>query len=210
MQTLHKRNKDISIIIPVYNLEDFLGPMLMCLSVQDLGSYQEEILFVLNNCTDRSEDVIRESELDCRIITCETQGCGPARNRGLEEATGNYVWMMDGDDWLCSSTAIKDVLDRAYADDLDILRIPFASNYYHWQYFSMVWQYLLRREFISGFRFPDYQPAEDDAYMSEVLAKAGCNRYNHMSLPSMSEQLYFYNFMREGSNMVRHMRGEKI
>ena len=199
---------DISIIIPVYNLANFLAPMLDCLALQKLGDYRAEIIFVLNNCTDQSEQVIRRSGLDCKIIECTTQGCGPARNKGYDHATGNYIWFMDGDDWLLSDTAVKDVLDKVYAEDLEILRIPFASNTFNYQYFSMVWQYVFKREFINGIRFPDYQPSEDDAFMRLVLAKELCA--NHLALPYIDETLYFYNYMRAGSNMERYARGEKI
>ena len=208
MPALHQCS--LSIIIPVYNLERYIVPMLGTLMVQDYGEYKVEIIFVLNNCTDKSEEIIRLSELDCTIINCETQGCGPARNAGLEIAKGEYVWFMDGDDWLLSETAVRDVLDKAYETDADILWIPYASDKFTYYYFSMVWQYLFRREFIGDLRFPNYQPAEDDAYMDAVLAKAGRNRYTYMYLPRVDHALYYYNYGRPGSNMMRYYAGEKI
>ena len=208
MQTLCECKADISIIIPVYNLENYLRPMLNCLIAQDFGDYKAQIIFVINNCTDKSEEVIRQSGLDCTIIHCATQGCGPARNAGLDIADGEYIWFLDGDDWLLSDTAVKDVLDKAKAEDLNILYIPFASEKFTWQYFSMCPQYLLRREFVKEFRFPDYQPAEDDAYMLMVLNKAGYTRYTYFNLPHVEKPLYYYNYMRPGSNMFRFYNGE--
>lgn len=198
---------DLSVIIPVYNLERFLDPMLSTLKAQDIGGYDVEIIFVLNNCTDNSEQVIKDSELPCAIMYCDEQGCGPARNAGLEQARGEYIWFMDGDDWLLSDTAIKDALTAAQVLDLDILRIPYDSNYYKWLYFSMVWQYIIRRDFIGETRFPNYQPQEDDAFMRELLTRAG---YVYPNMPSMKKALYYYNYEREGSNMFRYNRGEKI
>lgn len=201
------RECDLSIIIPVYNLENFLAPMLSTLKAQDIGGYDVEIIFVLNNCTDNSEQVIRDSELPCVIMYCDEQGCGPARNAALEQARGEYIWFMDGDDWLLSDTAIKEALTAAQVLDLDILRIPYDSNYYKWLYFSMVWQYIIRRDFIGETRFPNYQPQEDDAFMRELLTRAG---YVYPNMPSMKKALYYYNYEREGSNMFRYNRGEKI
>ena len=208
MSALHEC--DVSIIIPVYNLEGYITPMLNSLIIQDYGKYNAEIIFVLNNCTDNSEDVIRQSGIGCTIINCETQGCGPARNAGLEIAKGKYIWFMDGDDWLLSDTAVRDVLDKAYAEDADILWIPYASDSFRYYYFSMVWQYLFRREFIGDLRFPNYQPAEDDAFTAALLNKAVYGMHDPTKLPHMETELYFYNYMREGSNMFRVWSGEKI
>ena len=210
MQTLQQCKNDISVIIPVYNLERCIRPMLDSLKEQKLGDYKAEIIFVLNNCTDKSEKVIRRYDFDYTIINCTTQGCGPARNAGFDIATGTYIWFMDGDDWLLSDTAIKDVLDKAYAEDLNVLRIPFMSDLFLYQYYAMVWQYLLRREFVQELRFPEYQPAEDDAYMASVLKKNGYDSNSHMSLPCVNKALYYYNYMREGSNMYRVWHGERI
>ena len=210
MQTLHKRTHDISVIIPVYNLENFIQPMIDSLISQDLGDYTAQIIFVLNNCTDNSEAVIRNSGLDCTIINCTQQGCGPARNAGLDIATGKYIWFMDGDDWLTEPDAIRSVLDKVLGEDLDVMRIPFDSDTFLRDYFSMVWQYALKREFVKEFRFPDFQPCEDDCYMDAVLIKAGYSRFNHLNLPHINRTLYFYNYLREGSNMYMYSLGERI
>ena len=207
MPTLHKR-PDLSVIVPVYNLEKFIAPLLSSLKKQDTGAYIIEYVFVLNNCTDNSEAVIRNSGIDCTILNCEEQGCGPSRNAGLEHSTGKYVWFMDGDDWLLSDTAIKTALDKAQGKD--IIRIPFKSNAFNRDWFSMVWQYVLRRELIGDTRFPSIQPCEDDAFMEEILAKEGYNRVTYLLIPE-TEPLYFYNYLREGSNMYRVIvKREKI
>ena len=207
MPSLFERSADLTIIIPVYNLENYITPMLDSLKKQDTGDYEVEIIFVLNNCTDNSEKVIRQSGIDCQIIYCEKQGCGPSRNKALEIAEGKYIWFMDGDDWLLSDTAIKDAMNAAEIWDLDILRIPYESNSYNWLYFSMVWQYLIRKDFIGDVRFPNYQPGEDDAFTATLLAKAN---YIYPNMPSLNVPLYYYNYNREGSNMFRYNRGEKI
>ena len=114
---------------------------------------------------------------------------------------------MDGDDWLLSPNAIQEAMDTAQG--FDIIHVPYSKEKFRWEYFSMVWQYVMRREFVKEFRFPEYQPSEDDAYMEKVLAKAGYNRHTYHSLPQTST-LYYYNYMRTGSNMYRYTHGEKI
>jgi len=211
MQTLQQCKTDLSIIIPVYNLERFLQPMLDSMKEQQLDDYTIEILFVLNNCTDRSEEVIRSSGIDCTILTCTTQGCGPARNTALDVAMGEYIWMMDGDDWLLSDTAVLNVLEKAKCNGFNLLRIPFISDRFGGIYYSMVWQYLFRREFIDDLRFPDFQPGEDGAFMDMVFERFGCNRKNYLrKVPRMDAPQYCYNYLREGSNMFRFYRGENI
>lgn len=202
MQTLCERDTDLSVIIPVYNLERWITPMLNCLKDQMYGGHIIEFIFVLNNCTDRSEELIRESGLDSTILYCEEQGCGAARNVGFEASKGKYIWFMDGDDCLMSDTAIKDVIE--YRPEENILRIPYDSNRFTYQYYSMVWQYRFKRSFIEDVRFPNIQPSEDDAYMDMVLAKVGLNKQTYFMLPYIPQTLYYYNYLREGSNMYRH------
>ena len=211
MQTLQQRSPDLSVIVPVYNLEPFIGHLLQTLKAQILDDITVEHIFVLNNCTDDSEGVIRRSELpNTTILNCEEQGCGPARNMGFDISRGEFVWYMDGDDWLLSRTALRDVTRIAKKHRLNILRVPFKSDKFKMQYFSMVWQYLLYRDFIKGIRFPSIQPCEDDVYMAEVLAKVGADRNNYLMLPTVSQPLYYYNYLRVGSNMYRHYRGETL
>lgn len=203
MQTLCER-PDLSVIVPCYNLERFITPLLDSLKEQDLGDYKVEFIFVDNCCTDRTAQIIKDSGLECRLINCNIQGCGAARNAGMEVASGKFIWFMDGDDYLLSDTAIKQVLDKAIGEDLNILRIPFESDRFTYLYFSMVWQYCFKKSYIDEFRFPNIQPAEDDAFMQMVLKKAKLNELSYLNLPRIDKPLYFYNYLREGSNMYRH------
>lgn len=205
MPSLCKRSTDVSLIIPIYNLEHHIQPMLDSLAAQRTD-YATETIFVLNNCTDKSEDIIRASGIG-EILYCTKQGCGCARNVGLDHSTGEYIWFLDGDDWLLSDTAIQEALDVAQGQNL--IRVAWESNSFRLNYFSMVWQYVIHNKLAKAVRFPDYQPSEDDAYMEKILAMAGYNRFNFSFLPTTRE-LYYYNYLRDGSNMQRYFSGEKI
>lgn len=173
--------------------------MLDSLKQQEQG-HSTEVIFVLNNCTDRTEDIIKANGFNY-ILHCTEQGCGNARNVGLEHAQGEYVWFMDGDDWLLTPTAINEAIEFAQAKD--IVRVRFQSLQFRREYFSMVWQYVIRRDFIGGIRFPNYQPCEDDAFMREALGKAGYNMWDYLGMDTLPTPQYYYNYLREGSNMYR-------
>ena len=114
MQTLQQRDPDLSVIVPVYNLEEYIGQLLTSLKAQVLDDVQVEYIFVLNNCTDDSEGVIRRSGLEgIKIINCEEQGCGPARNAGFDISRGEFVWYMDGDDWP-STNILRSIWSRSF------------------------------------------------------------------------------------------------
>ena len=199
---------DLSVIIPVFNLEHYIGRMIESLQSQDLGDYKVEYIAVLNNCTDRSEEIIRASGIFSKVLFCEEQGCGCARNVGIDHAEGKYIWFMDGDDWLLRDDAIKYLLD--HVDGRPIMRIPFESDAYHAEYFSMVWQYILKREDVKDLRFRQRQPGEDDDYMRRALERTGYQAALFKYVPALDKPLYYYNYLRAGSNMWRVMNGEDI
>ena len=210
MSKMLKRTVDLSIIVPVYNLEEFITPLINSLKAQDLGEYTTEYIFVLNNCTDRSEEVIKKSGIECIITNCDKQGCGLARNVGFDIAKGEYIWFMDGDDWLLSAYALHDAIRAIKGSGLDIVRIPFESKTFRMHYYSMVWQYIVRKSFVEEFRFTGRQPQEDDEWTIKVLNKAGYSPQTYLRMPYYKTPLYFYNHGREGSNMYRYQHGEDI
>ena len=92
-------NKLISIIIPIYNVEKYLGECLDSILAQTYQNF--EVILVENNSTDSSLDICNEyAKKDSRfkIVYCKEQGCGIARNKGLEVIQGDYVTFVDGDD----------------------------------------------------------------------------------------------------------------
>lgn len=95
-----KKKRKISIIVPVYNAEEFLEETIR--SVQAQTEKDWELLLVDDNSTDRSREVIRKlADEDERIQLVEqtkNSGAAAARNRGLEEASGRYIAFLDADD----------------------------------------------------------------------------------------------------------------
>lgn len=97
---------DITIAIPVYNVEKYVEKSLLSALNQDFsGSY--EILVVDDKGTDKSMDVVRrviENHKKGNIVRIvehsENKGLGPARNTAIDEAKGKYLFFLDSDDWI--------------------------------------------------------------------------------------------------------------
>lgn len=91
----------VSIIVPVYNTEVYLGQCVESLTVQ---TYHDlEMIFVDDGSTDSSLHILREyQEKDNRIqvITKKNEGQGIARNIGIEKAKGEWILFVDSDDYI--------------------------------------------------------------------------------------------------------------
>lgn len=91
----------ISIIIPVYNTQDYLT---RCLDSVLNSTYKEiEIICIDDGSTDGSGDVLdRYAEIDSRIrvVHQANKGVSAARNEGIRQATGKYVFFLDSDDYV--------------------------------------------------------------------------------------------------------------
>jgi glycosyltransferase involved in cell wall biosynthesis len=91
----------VSVIIPVFNAENYLIPCLDSLAAQTL--HECEFIFINDGSVDQSGQIIENySKNDSRIklIHQENKGVSLARNRGLEEAIGEYVGFVDADDYI--------------------------------------------------------------------------------------------------------------
>lgn len=103
----------LSIIVPVYNLENYVSKTLdSLLSIR--FSHDYEIIVVNDGSTDGSETVIRDYQQKTdkiRLFTIENGGVANARNVGIRQASGQYITFMDGDD-----TVEPDFYEKAVAE----------------------------------------------------------------------------------------------
>ena len=90
----------ISVIIPVYNEEDYLNECLDSIVNQSLEDI--EIICVDDGSTDNSLNILKSYESDNRIkiIPKENSGLGASRNVALDIAQGEYIAFMDSDDYM--------------------------------------------------------------------------------------------------------------
>ena len=101
----------ISVIVPVYNVEDYLKECLDSIINQTLKEI--EILCIDDCGTDNSIDILKEyAKKDDRIRIIshkENKGLGPARNTGIKESKGEYISFIDSDDYIS-----RDYLENLY------------------------------------------------------------------------------------------------
>lgn len=96
-----KNNKLISLVVPVYNVENFLERCITSLVNQTFENI--EIILVNDGSTDNSLSICEHyKEIDSRIVVInqQNQGLSAARNAGINIARGRYICFVDSDDWV--------------------------------------------------------------------------------------------------------------
>lgn len=123
LKQLRERNaqRDLSVIVPVYNGEKYISECIEDLLLQKT-QYQYEIIIVDDGSVDGTKTILNEkysSAENIKLIFQENAGAAAARNRGLIEADGTYVMFVDADDRV-EASLIEDLLKSAYETDSDI------------------------------------------------------------------------------------------
>lgn len=110
----------VSIVVPVYNVENYLEDCITSLVNQDYKNL--EIILIDDGSTDSSADICdRYAELDDRILVLhkENGGLSDARNMGLRNATGKYVTFVDSDDTV-DSTYVSYLYDLLVSENAEL------------------------------------------------------------------------------------------
>lgn len=95
----------ISVIVPVYNGQDYLEGCIR--SIEEQTYHKTEIIIVNDGSTDNTGKVcetLREAYDNIRVIALDDKGVSAARNIGIQEAKGDYLTFVDADDRLCRET----------------------------------------------------------------------------------------------------------
>ncbi|MEY8318143.1 glycosyltransferase family 2 protein [Oscillospiraceae bacterium 50-58] len=189
----------VSVIIPLYNREEFIAPCLQSVINQ---TYQDmEVVVIDDGSTDRSPEICMEwSRTDSRIKLWrqKNSGVSAARNRGLELAEGEYVFFLDSDDKihpLLLESSVRQMETRQahiascghMRTEKDISSFP-TDEPAHWQstegYESEAWFHtnrkaaaaiggkMIRRDLIGSLRFDEtLRNGEDTMFLYELMCQ---------------------------------------
>jgi glycosyltransferase involved in cell wall biosynthesis len=110
---------DVSIIIPVYNVQEYLSECLDSVINQTIKN--TEIIVVNDGSTDNSSKILAEYKIkfpELIIINQENRGISETRNQGLNAATGEYIAFVDSDDYIedCMFEKMYNVAKRENSD----------------------------------------------------------------------------------------------
>lgn len=195
-------NDLISVIIPVYNVQEYLEQTLQSVITQTYSSL--EIILVDDGSTDASGkicDTYATTDARIRVIHKKNSGISGARNCGLDIASGNYTFFLDSDDFLepnalellyhnliasdadISVGAIREVNEQGIELYCDILHLSapvvVMNEKSFWAYSItkkigvMATGKLYKRFIWDTLRFPDGKIHEDDGTIVKVMSQ--CN-----------------------------------
>lgn len=201
----------ISVIVPVYNVEKYVGRCLTSITNQSYTNL--EIIVVNDGSTDNSLSVCEAyaaKDNRIKLITQENRGLSGARNTGLKHYSGEYVTFVDSDDWihrdmvvylynllirhnsdmsLCGSLKVSEETindkDLKEMDGDRYTRDEFMKLFLKARY-TACWSRLFRKDIISGFEFPEGLNCEDFIFMYEAIRRIK-NGVGYVEIP-----LYYY------------------
>ena len=129
--------KLVSVIIPAYNIEDYIG---RCLDSIISQTYKNlEIIVVDDGSRDYTGEILdnyAKKDRRIKVIHKENGGVSSARNKGIEAAEGDYIGFIDGDD-LIEPEMYKTLVDLLEEENADIAHcgyqmvFPDRIDYYH-------------------------------------------------------------------------------
>lgn len=203
-----------SIIVPVYNVEEYIEKCLT--SIQDQTYKDYEVIVVNDGTKDNSMELVKKYPF--KVINQKNQGLSAARNRGVKEATGDYILFLDSDDYLEKETLSE--LNKSLKNNPDVVRFQIQEVYsenkiikypevgfsaksgeeaftlitkYH--FVENAWCYAIRKEYYDNehFAFKEGMIHEDFGLLPLIIIKA--KKVNSISYIG-------YNYVqREGSIM---------
>lgn len=193
----------VSVVIPVYNMEKYIKQCLDSVLGQTLQEI--ELVCVNDGSTDNSIQILEQYQKKSNkvhIINQENQGVGKARNKGIEEASGEYVVFMDPDDYYLDDKILEDLYKAAKEQNVLIcggslsedhkdgkwIRKEFLGiytkytfteekyvDYKEYQFDYGFYRFMYQREFLvkNDIYFPPYIRFQDPPFFVKAMIMAG-------------------------------------
>lgn len=165
----------LSIIVPVYNVEEYLERCIDSLLHQDLPQEDYEIIIVNDGSTDRSYEIAQRQAANndnIVLLTQENLGLSGARNTGLKYVRGEYILFVDSDDFF-TPNSIKLLIQTAETNKLDLC------------FFRTVFEYNDNKQVYGESQHFDENVVYDGNYLM----------LNGMAISSVWQNLYSSNFL---------------
>lgn len=163
---------DLSIVIPAYNVEEYIEDTVYSVLNQKT-QYKYEIIIINDGSTDNTLEIIKdkfEGNNNIIIISKTNKGLAHTRNVGIEHAQGKYIYFLDSDDML-KPNMIEELLTEAYEYNLDALMFS-ATSFYDDDYEGN-WKpsSYLRKEYknLTGNKLLENQQKDNNVIVSSVL-----------------------------------------
>lgn len=121
---------NISAIVPVYNVEEYLKTSVDSLANQTIKNI--EIILVDDGSSDNSGEIcdeLSEKYEQVKVIHQSNSGASGARNNGIKHASGKYLYFMDPDDWM-ESDMLESMYNKAESVQAELVITGFTNEYY--------------------------------------------------------------------------------
>lgn len=210
----------LSIVIPVYNAERYIEECVSSLKgLPHFFTYQDndidlEVLLIDDGSVDKSSelcDAIRNKNVDfeIKVFHQHNLGVSVARNVGIEQATGEWVWFVDADDKIAVPSRRYSLPEKA---KLGIVGYSWNEKGLNREYGASpeeipynLWRCLFNRDILlsNNIRFVKGRKyAEDQEFVWNYLLSSRCVRKSCAQVFAINYPMYIYN-LRQGSAMTR-------
>lgn len=122
-------DKILSIILPVYNVEEYIERCIRSLEKQDIHQQEYEIIVVNDGSPDNSREIVLQMMNEFNnviLIDQENRGVSMARNAGIARASGKYLLFVDPDDYVGENVFAKSI---SYANDRNLQIVYLGYTY---------------------------------------------------------------------------------
>lgn len=191
----------ISVIIPVYNAERYLPACLDSIRSQTMKRI--EVICVDDGSKDRSLDILKDyAAMDgrIRVFSQDNSGAAVARNFGMRQASGEFLFFIDSDDYIPIPNALERLYGAAkdngvpiaggsmcfdrkgaidyesmHSDDLDVFKSETVLSYEDYQYDYDFTRFIYSRPMLerAGIAFPERKQFEDPIFHVHAMIEAG-------------------------------------